>query len=220
MDEKSIYKGLINDFHKEKTILGPHSGFVWKNDAKHLLFQLSRAKFCAKLVDGLGKVLDVGCGDGTAMNITAQAAKSVLGIEIDPDIIECNRITNKRLANCDYRLHDISESPLTERFDAAYSLDVIEHVPKEREDAFIGNIARSLGDAGFCVIGTPNIESDRYASELSRIGHINLKDHKSLKACMEKHFQNVFIFSMNDEVVHTGFYPMAHYLFALACHKK
>jgi len=28
---------------------------------------------------------------------------------------------------------------------------------------------------------------------------------------MERHFHNVLIFSMNDEVVHTGFYPMAHY---------
>ena len=35
---------------------------------------------------------------------------------------------------------------------------------------------------------------------------------------MTHHFRNVFIFSMNDEVVHTGFYPMAHYLFALCCH--
>jgi hypothetical protein len=25
---------------------------------------------------------------------------------------------------------------------------------------------------------------------------------------------------MNDEVVHTGFYPMCHYLFALACGKR
>jgi hypothetical protein len=25
---------------------------------------------------------------------------------------------------------------------------------------------------------------------------------------------------MNDEVVHTGFYPMAHYLIAVCCGKK
>jgi len=32
---------------------------------------------------------------------------------------------------------------------------------------------------------------------------------------MLRHFHEAFIFSMNDEVVHTGFYPLAHYLFAL-----
>jgi hypothetical protein len=25
---------------------------------------------------------------------------------------------------------------------------------------------------------------------------------------------------MNDEVVHTGFYPMAHYLLGVACHRR
>jgi hypothetical protein len=28
------------------------------------------------------------------------------------------------------------------------------------------------------------------------------------------------MFSMNDEVVHTGFYPMAHYLLGVACHRR
>ena len=35
------------------------------------------------------------------------------------------------------------------------------------------------------------------------------------KRFMQRYFHNVFLFSMNDEVVHTGFYPMAHYLIAL-----
>ena len=34
---------------------------------------------------------------------------------------------------------------------------------------------------------------------------------------MQQFFHNVFIFSMNDEVVHTGYAPMAHYLLALGC---
>ena len=37
---------------------------------------------------------------------------------------------------------------------------------------------------------------------------------------MQRHFHNVFLFSMNDEVVHTGFSPMAHYLLALCCTKR
>jgi len=32
---------------------------------------------------------------------------------------------------------------------------------------------------------------------------------------MDKYFENSFIFSMNDEVVHTGYEPMAHYLFGM-----
>jgi hypothetical protein len=37
---------------------------------------------------------------------------------------------------------------------------------------------------------------------------------------IEQHFHSVFVFSMNDEVVHTGFYPMSHYLLGLACHRR
>lgn len=33
-------------------------------------------------------------------------------------------------------------------------------------------------------------------------------------------FRDVFLFSMNDEVVHTGFTPMAHYLFAIGSGRK
>jgi hypothetical protein len=34
---------------------------------------------------------------------------------------------------------------------------------------------------------------------------------------LQEFFHNVFIFCMNDEVLHTGFHKMAHYIFALGC---
>ena len=37
---------------------------------------------------------------------------------------------------------------------------------------------------------------------------------------MKIFFKHVFLFSMNDEVVHTGFEKMAHYLFVVCCAKK
>lgn len=67
------------------------------------------------------------------------------------------------------------------------------------------------GDA----FGTPNVTASQYASEKSQEGHINLKSHQSLKELVGGYFKNVFLFSMNDEVVHTGYYPMAHYLLAV-----
>jgi hypothetical protein len=41
-----------------------------------------------------------------------------------------------------------------------------------------------------------------------------------LKKTMQQFFHNVFMFSMNDEVVHTGYHPMAHYLLAVCAHRK
>ncbi len=45
----------------------------------------------------------------------------------------------------------------------------------------------------------------------SKEGHINCKSGNDLK----RFFHNVFLFSMNDEMVHTGFSPMAQYLLAV-----
>ncbi len=49
---------------------------------------------------------------------------------------------------------------------------------------------------------------------------MNCKSGKDFKKTMEQYFNSVFVFSMNDEVVHTGFYPMAHYLIAVCAHPK
>jgi len=37
---------------------------------------------------------------------------------------------------------------------------------------------------------------------------------------MENYFHTVLMFSMNDEVVHTGYHKMAQYLFAVCCDQK
>lgn len=70
------------------------------------------------------------------------------------------------------------------------------------------------------IIGMPSHESQAYASPQSKAGHVNCKSGKDLKALMRHYFNQVFLFSMNDEVVHTGFYPMAHYLIAVCCGKR
>lgn len=105
-------------------------------------------------------------------------------------------------------------------FDGVYALDVLEHIPQEDEGRFVSNVARSMTEHGVLIIGTPSIQSQAYASPQSKQGHVNCKDHTALKELMSRFFDNVFIFSMNDEVVHTGFYPMAQYLIALCCSKK
>ena len=87
----------------------------------------------------------------------------------------------------------------------------------EQEHLFVGNIARSVTQDGVAIIGSPSLQSQAYASPGSKAGHVNCKDGKEYRQVMARHFENVFLFSMNDEVVHTGYHPMAHYLFALCC---
>ncbi|MCA6335474.1 MAG: SAM-dependent methyltransferase, partial [Phenylobacterium sp.] len=116
--------------------------------------------------------------------------------------------------------HDMVEGPLAGVFDGAFCLDVLEHIAPEAESRFMLNVCESLTDDGVFVVGIPSLESQVYASEISKAGHVNCKTGEELRAFMLKFFSNVFLFSMNDEVVHTGFTPMAHYLFAIGAGKR
>ena len=98
--------------------------------------------------------------------------------------------------------------------------DMLQHIEGADEHAYLANLRGSLASEGVLIIGTPSIESQLYASPPSKAGHVNCKSGKELKSLLERYFTRVFVFSMNDEVVHTGFYPMANYLLGVACHRK
>jgi 2-polyprenyl-3-methyl-5-hydroxy-6-metoxy-1,4-benzoquinol methylase len=115
---------------------------------------------------------------------------------------------------------DLMKDKLPGRYDGIYSLDVLEHIPQREEDEVIRRIIDALEPHGAVIIGMPSLESQEFASPPSKAGHINCKTESQLRALMQRHFENVFMFAMNDEVVHTGYGPMAHYRLALACGPK
>lgn len=200
--------------------LGIMSNQVWHDDPRRLVFMLSRYKFVSKMLSGKNKVAEIGCGDAFGSRVVLQEVNELSVYDIDPIFIDdINARANKTWV-LKPGVHDILTGPLPEKQDAIYSLDVIEHIPAEKEHLYIGNIKASLNQYGTAIIGAPTLESQDYASPQSKIGHINCKAGKDFKAFFEKHFHNVLIFSMNDEVVHTGFYPMSHYMFAVCCNPK
>lgn len=197
---------------------GPWTSHIWRTDPRHLVFLLARYKFCAKMLAGKSEVLEVGCGDAFGIPVILQTVGPVHGIDFEPLVIEDvkARLGAEGVERCSFSALDITERPVDRKFDAAYSLDVIEHIPPESEDRFMANICSSLRPHAVCIIGTPNVEAQKHASPASAAGHVNLKSAESLRELLSRYFHNVFIFSMNDEVVHTGFYPMAHYLLGVS----
>jgi hypothetical protein len=77
-----------------------------------------------------------------------------------------------------------------------------------------------LTPEGVLILGSPSLESQAYASPPSKAGHVNCKTGSTLRNLLEKFFHNVFVFSMNDEVVHTGYFPMAHYVIGIGCTRR
>ena len=202
------------------TPLGLVTNQVWHDDPRRLLFVLARYKFVSKMVSGKRRVLEVGCGDAFGTRIVLQEVGAICAVDFDPVFVKdaTERMEERWRFEC--RVHDMLAGPLEERFDAAYALDVIEHIAKADEHRFMSHLTQSLEDHGVLLLGTPSIHSQRYASKASKEGHVNCKDHQELQALMAPYFHNVFLFSMNDEVVHTGFYPMAHYLVAMGVGRR
>jgi len=202
----------------ERITLGPHYSYVLKNLTRRLVFVLSHYKFAAKLLGEGKNILEVGCSEGLGTMILAETARRVVGIDFDKDAIKEARQSfgshKVEFKDVDFLKKKIGN------FDGVVAFDVIEHIYPENERNFFKSICLNLKDDGICFVGTPNKTSEQYASPTSKIGHVNLFTWDRLKKTMDNYFRQVFIFSVNDEVVHTGFYPMAHYLIAVGVCKK
>lgn len=199
-------------------LLGRNTTRILHEDPKLLLFTLARYKFVAKMMAGFDSVLEVGCQEGWGVPVVAQTVGRVHGIDFySPYIEECHARfgENSPTKNVTFEARDILDGATEERFRGIFALDVLEHIEPDAEDLFFQNIVASLSSDGVVILGTPSLESQAYASEASRKGHVNCKSGPSLASLAERYFTNVAMFCMNDEVLHTGFFPMAQYLFVL-----
>ena len=165
-------------------------------------------------------VLEIGCGDGFASKIVADKVKKLTISDVDPLFINNAKEINNKQKNITFETINYTLNYIDKKFDGIYAIDVLEHISKKNESKFLNHILKSLSKNGTLILGMPSLESQKYASPLSKIGHVNCKTAEDLKLTLLKYFHNVFIFSMNDEVLHTGFYPMSHYLFALSTNPK
>ncbi len=192
----------------------------WNNDPKRTVFTLSRYKFVSKVFEDLDSVLEIGCADAFGTRIVQQSVNKITAIDFDPVFIE--DIKNRYNENWPFKYyqHDILKSHVKDKFDGIFSLDVLEHINPKDENRFIKNSIKSLKSNGIMLTGMPSLESQKYASPQSKKGHVNCKSGKDLKFLFKKYFHNVFLFSMNDEVIHTGYSKMAHYLMLLCSNKK
>ena len=202
------------------TKLGMMANQVWIDDPKHFLFSLSRYKFVSKIFHNFKNVLEIGCGDGFYSTVVKQSVKKLTCIDFDPVFINDAKEKNNKKWKIKFVEHNIIKKKFKGLYDGVYSLDVFEHIKKKNEKTFIKNSISGLRKNGVYILGIPSLESQRYASKTSKLGHVNCKSGDDFQKLLKKFFHNVFLFSMNDEVVHTGFVKMAHYIICICCVKK
>ncbi len=203
------------------TRLGVLKNWEWYDDPKRILFSMSRYKFVSKMFEGRENVMEFGCGDAFNAPIVRQGVKKLTVTDFDPVFIADAKERMRDKWPYDAFVVDILKDEVPNApYDGIYSMDVFEHLPAEMEDEVLQKLCAALSEHGAMIIGMPSLESQEYASPPSKAGHINCKTMPDLKALMQKYFHSVFMFSMNDEVVHTGYHKMAHYIIAVCADRK
>ncbi len=200
--------------------LGVASSFNWVDDPRRMAFSFARYKFVAKMLEGKKNVVEIGCADGFASRIVCQTVQKLSGLDIVEEHIASAKETCCPKWPINFFYHDMLSGSVPfefggKQFDAAFSMDVLEHIEPSNERLFITNIISSLAPHATLIVGMPSIESQAYASELSKIGHVNCKTQPDLKKLMSEYFRHVFMFAFNDETLHTGYHKMAHYNLAV-----
>jgi 2-polyprenyl-3-methyl-5-hydroxy-6-metoxy-1,4-benzoquinol methylase len=216
--EAEAWSRVTNQFEDRQVKLGQHWSYNLYNDPKRLAFVLSRYKFVARLATRGKRVLELGCSEGLGALLLGEFAASYTGIDLDAEAIATARHNLQG-----ERFTFVEGNFLGQRlgqFDTVVSLHVVEHIEKDIEHHFFEACYHNLNADGVCVVGTPNVTAAPYASRASQLGHVNLFDGQRLRETLQKYFHNVFLFGLNDEVLHTGFTPMAHYLMAVGTYKR
>ena len=106
-------------------------------------------------------VLDIACGEGYGAAYLAIVARSVVGVDIDPQSI---RHAGARYTgmNLSFRVGSCTDIPLADdSVDVAVSFETIEHI--EQHERFLKEIVRVLRPDGRLIISSPNkaVYSDR-----------------------------------------------------------
>ena len=214
------YETFLNDPKKNNLPMGAMRAHDWFEDSRRLAFTFSRYKFVAKMLTGKSRVLEIGAGDGFASKLVLDNVTKLHLTDFKDEFVQ----RMLKLYGSDERVEVSRFNPLKDiiqgEFDGIYLLDVMEHISSKHDHTLLRCLNSNLNEAGICIIGMPSLESQTYASQGSKEGHVNCKSGESLRDLLSFYFQNVFMFSMNDEVVHTGFQPMAHYILGMGVSPK
>jgi SAM-dependent methyltransferase len=131
-------------------------------------------------------VVDVASGEGYGANVLAQNARSVLGIEPNPDAYEHARLKYPRVT---FR-RDIAET-FIEPCDAVVFLQTIEHVPDP--GAVLEHFSSQLNPGGVAYVSTPNVLTlaPEGAEKSGNPWHVKEYRPEEFRELCEQHFASV-----------------------------
>ena len=157
------------------------SAAVGQVQFEHLHRYFFARTFCAKK-----DVLDVASGEGYGSAYLAHRAKSVIGVEINPDCVNHAVATYAR-PNLTYQVGDARRLDFPNAsFDVVVSFETVEHIFEQEE--FVKEVKRVLRPEGLFLLSTPNRDVYSPLSGLVNEFHVKELKREELEALLRPHF--------------------------------
>ncbi len=218
MDERTLWE-KYGSLQKDRSFsFGPYYSYQFRNTPRHILFTLARYKFAAKMIGQKKKILELGCNEGLGSYYLSEFSDHVHGVDLDEGAIAWAK-KNMENEKISFQADNFLGKEYG-KYSAVVSIDVLEHIYPENEELYLQTLVKNMVYNGICIVGTPNIVTQKFADQKIAGAHVNLYSAERLVQSLETVFHNVFLFSQNDEMIHTGYTPMANYLLALCTFKK
>ena len=80
---KDLWLSIEDEIPETPVVLGRYSSDDYITDPKHFGMVTSRYKFCARMLEGLPTVLEVGCGDGIGSAVVASMVNKLICTDIN-----------------------------------------------------------------------------------------------------------------------------------------
>lgn len=148
----------------------------------------------SKLPEDTKSLLDLGCGPGTFLGRLTRPVERALGLDLAEPQIAYAREHYAR-PGVEFRVADVRSAAIEGQFDAAVSIEVIEHLPPDEVHGFLKDAYSALRPGGHLVLSTPNVRSLWPLLEwvVSVVGpvdyreqHLGLFSRKSLSEAVER----------------------------------
>lgn len=188
-----------------------------KNNPLMVAIKFARYKFISKLLQKNDAILEVGCYDGVSSNFFSQFCKTVDALDIDEAALDEAKQNFKHI---NFIKQDALLHKSNKKYNVIIMLDFIEHLTQEDGIKLIEKYTPFLSENGMMIIGTPSKHFEKYRAPHNKLHHLHEYYPSELQGLMQKYFDRTMMFSMNDEIVHTGNIDLAWFIYSIGMYPK
>ena len=126
--------------------------------------------------------------------ILFQYFESVTATDIDEHMLNHAKECLDQKFKCQFILNNFYENCLTEKYDAAFSFDVLSLLDPSFEDNWMKNVCSSLNENGVLVMGSQNKNTVQFGDPEKHVDQPNFKTYDQLNSLFEKYFHLILIY--------------------------